>query len=237
MPGEYVYLVTGTAILTDDLFNQYGGSANLFDTATPSQRNLAYMMAEQLVVEEIGTLLSPTTLTGTFNLPADWRLLLPFKFVRSVSSVTLIHEAGCDCADDAVELSGCAWLRQADAGIINLVECGRWVQGSIACGCFNRGDGGPIQVRVVFSAGHQNVANMPGPMMGLVTMADLMMEQIVDPAGAHGGPGDPSLASFSDSGYSASYQFLQDTALGGSPRANFAARMLEPLKFRRALRL
>jgi hypothetical protein len=65
----------------------------------------------------------------------------------------------------------------------------------------------------------------------------LALEQIVDPHAAEGGPGDPSLSNFSDTGYSATRQFLDMTAFGGSPKANYAARMLSPLKFKRASRI
>ena len=55
--------------------------------------------------------------------------------------------------------------------------------------------------------------------------------------GAEGGPGDPQVESFSDTGYSEKRGGLRMTAFGGSPRANLAARMLAPLKFKGALKL
>jgi len=231
------YLVTGTTVLTDDIFTAYGGDT---DSSTAAQRNAAYQIAEQFAIQEIKTFLVPTTISGTFAWPQhDQRFNLPHIHVRSVSSLTAIHEAGCDCADDQVELSGCAWIIDHRAGIVDLRQCGEQVgQPSIACGCSYRANGDPLLYQIVYEAGIEagRVAANASALMGLTVAAELALEQIVDPHNAEGGPGDPSLTSFSDTGYSASKQFLLMTAFGGSPRANYAARMLSPLKFKRALR-
>lgn len=232
------YLVTGTAVLTDAIYSNFGGD---LDDSTAGQRNNAYQIAEQFAIEEIGTFLVPTAISGTFAWPQyDQRLNLPHTHVRSVSSLTAIHEAGCDCADDQVELSGCAWIVDYRAGIVDLRECGEQSgQPSISCGCTYRANGEPLLYQIVYEAGIQAglVAANASALMGLTIAAELALEQIVDPHAAEGGPGDPSLTNFSDTGYSATRQFLLMTAFGGSPRANYAARMLAPLKFKRALRL
>lgn len=232
------YLVTGTSVLTEAIFVQYGGQTG---TATNAQVNAALQMGEQFAIQEIGTFLVPTTISGTFAWPVDDRLLLPHTHVRSVSSITAIHEAGCSCAADQVEISGCAWILDYQAGIISLRECGDNVrQPGIACGCGTGGQyGGRLLYQIVYEAGIQAglVGANAAALMGLVTAADLALEQIIDPQGAEAGPGDASLSSFSDTGYSESRQFLMMTAFGGSPRANYAARMLRPLKYKRAMRL
>lgn len=230
------YLVTGTSVLTEAIFVQYGGQTG---TATAAQVSSALQIAEQFAIEEIGTFLVPTVVSGTFAWPLHDRFNLPHTHVRSVSSITAIHEAGCNCATDQVELSGCAWVLDYQAGIISLRECGDQVVGaSIACNCTYVREGRPLLYQIVYEAGIQAglvAANAPA-LMGLTTAADLALEQIIDPEGAEGGSGDPSLSSFSDTGYSATRQFLMLTAFGGSPRANYAARMLKPLAYKRALR-
>jgi hypothetical protein len=233
------YLVTGTAVLNDDIFTAYGGDT---DSSTAAQRNAAYQIAEQFAIEEVDTFLVPTTISGTFAWPQyDQRFNLPHTHVRSVSSLTAIHEAGCDCADDQVELSGCAWIIDSQAGIVDLRQCGENPAGqpSIACGCTYRLHGEPLLYQIVYEAGIDagRVAANPSALMGLTVAAELALEQIIDPSAALAGPGDPSITNFSDTGYSQSYQFLVMTAFGGSPRANYAARMLAPLKFKRALRI
>jgi hypothetical protein len=232
------YLVTGTAILDDSIYASFGGD---LDSTTAAQRNNAYQIAEQFAIEEIGTFLVPTTISGTFAWPQhDLRFNLPHTHVRTVTSLTAIHEAGCDCAADQVELSGCAWIIDHRAGIVDLRQCGENAgQPSIACGCTYRARGEPLLYQIVYEAGIEagRVAANASAKQGLTVAAELALEQMIDPAAALAGPGDPSITSFSDTGYSQSYQFLTMTAFGGSPRANYAARMLAPLKFKRALRL
>lgn len=226
------FLVTGTYILTDAIYNAYGGDLS---AATPSQRQAAYQIAEQFAIQEIGTFLTPTTVTGTFEWPqSGYRLQLPYNQVTSVNSVVALHELSCGCTP--TEISGCAWLIDSDGGVIDLRQCGSSASCpcAIAQGLYYL----PKLVRISYTAGLPagRVAANAGALMGLVTAADLALEQILDPAGAEGGPGDPSIASFSDTGYGEVRQFLKLTAFGGSPRANYAARMLRPLKVKRALR-
>lgn len=232
------YLVTGTAVLTDAIYAGFGGD---LENSTETQRNNAYQIAEQNAIKEIKTFLVPTTISGTFAWPQfDQRFNLPHTHVRTVSSLTAIHEAGCDCAADQVELSGCAWIIDSQAGIVDLRQCGNQSgQPSIACGCSYRAHGEPLLYQIVYEAGIEagRVAANASALQGLTVAAELALEQMTDPEGAEGGPGDPSLTNFSDTGYSATRQFLVMTAFGGSPRANYAARMLAPLKFKRALRI
>jgi hypothetical protein len=240
---ETWHVITGSSILTDDIFTAYGGQTG---SSTAAQRGAAYVIAEQFAVQEIGTFLTPTTVTGTFPWPImatyptyDFRFKLPHDRVWSILSVTTIHDAGCDCADDAYELTGCAWILDGDGGVLDLRECGNTVKAACAsCTCGHSGTD-PLQVRVVYSAGIPAglVASSPTALMGLVTAADLALEQIIDPSCAEGGPGDPGLEAFSDTGYSERRFGLARTAFGNSPRGNYAARMLSPFKYKGALKL
>lgn len=233
------FLVTGTAILNDNIYSTYGGDV---DNSTAAQRNVAYQIAEQFAIEEIGTLLTPTLITGTYPWPlADSRLKLKYNQIISVAGITTIHDNGCDCTLGGVsttELSGCAHIIDTQNGVIDLRECNQLLSSSAGC-CTCSVSGLPLLVRVATTQGHAAgvVAANPSSLMGLTVAADLALEQIIDPAGSESGPGDASVASFSDSGYSETRQFLRMTAFGGSPRANYAARMLKPLKFHGALKL
>lgn len=236
----FPYLLTGTSVLNDEIFLKYGGDSR---DSNEGQREAAYQIAEQFAIQEIGTFLAPVTVTGTFMYPVmgDHTLLqLPHTHIRDVKGVVTIHEAGCNCAADGYEISGCAWLLNSRAGLVSLDSCGvQLSSGGSTCSCQGRSHTEPLLYRIAYEAGFDAgiiAANAP-TLMGLVTAADLALEQIVDPAGAQGGPGDPSLTNASDTGYSQSMQYLVMTAFGGSPRANYAARMLKPLKYKRALRL
>lgn len=240
---ETWHIVTTPEILTDAIFADYGGQTG---TSTAAQRQAAYTIGEQFAIQEIGTFLVPTMVTGTFVWPIvgsyptyDFRFKLPHDRVWSVASVTTIHDAGCDCADDAIELTGCAWVLDGDNGLIDLRECGNTVKASCSgCSC-GAGGGAPLQFRIAYSAGIPAglVAASPAALMGLVTAADLALEQIIDPAGAEAGPGDAGLEAFSDTSYSERRFGLMRTAFGNSPRANYAARMFAPFKFVGAMKL
>jgi len=93
-----LYLVTGTSVLTEQMYEAYGG--NNLETSDEFQRDAAYMMAEQFAIQEIGTFLVPTTITGTYAWPHDMRYKLPFNRVQSIGTVTAIYDQGCDCADN-----------------------------------------------------------------------------------------------------------------------------------------
>lgn len=246
--SDFQYLVTGTAILTDTVVQNYGINANLFGLVSGSvagkvQREAAYMIAEQFAIRHIGSFLEPVTVSGTFNVKeTDYRVHLPFGRLRSIGSITFVHQNNCPCGGtaDPYEFAGCAYIHDANNGVIGLADCmGSWF-GRQNCQCVSRmGQGVPDQVTVVVTAGFTKStiqAHAPS-LLGLTIAAELALEQIVDPSAAEGGPGDPSISNFSDSGYSETRQYLVDTEFGGSPRANYAARMLQTLRFNGALRL
>lgn len=231
-------IVTTPAILTDDIFVAYGG---LTGTTTVVQRQAAYSIAEGQAIQEIGTFLESTIVTGTHSWPPmSQPLQLPYTHVSVISSVVAIHDAGCNCADDSVEIDGCAWLLDGDGGLVSLRECGNTLKASCSgCSCGHYG-AGPLQVRVVYTAGlPANAANDPRLLMGLATAAQLALEQMTDPAAAEGGAGDPGIKSFSSLSYSETRadSSFKETAFGSSARANYAAKMLRPFKFKRALKL
>lgn len=223
------YLVTGSTILTDSIYTRYGGQ-NLSES-THEQRLAAYAMAETFAAGEIGTPLTPTTFTGTFAWYPDSRLQLPWKRLQSILSVTALHELACGC--EPTEIGGCAIIMDADNAVIDLRACGG---GSCVCG-LTSGEGGgmPKQVRIAYVAGVPAgmAAAYPGVLQGLTIAADIALKEMID----CGADGDPSLSSFSDSGYSEQRQFLMMTSFGGSTRANYAARMFRPLGYKGALRM
>jgi hypothetical protein len=197
-----------------------------------------------LAAQEIGTFVSPTVVTGTYSWPPlNQPLVLEHSHLSAVASVYGIHDAGCDCADDSIEIEGCAWILDGDAGYVSLRECGNTVKASCSgcrCSWSNNFGTGPLQVRIVYTAGlPTEAADDPRLLMGLVTVADLALEQIIDPAAAEGGAGDPGIKSFSSLSYSETRAdgSFRSSAFGNSARANYAANMLRVFKYKRALKL
>jgi len=235
-----LHIITTPSILTDAIFTQYGGQTG---TSTAAQRRAAYCIAEGAAVDEIGTFLSPTTFTGTFQWPPQGQFYkLPHDQVTAITSLYSIHEAGCECADTVVELEGCAWIDDTDNGIIDVREVGNTAKAacSACCSCAGSpwGYGVPYQFRVVYQAGlPTEAASDPRLLMGLTEFADLALEQIIDPSGAEGGPGDPGVQEFSSQGYSEKRTKLKSTAMGSSARANYAAKLLRSFSRHGALKL
>lgn len=235
-----INIVTSPQILTDDIFVAYGGATG---TTTAAQRQSAYAVAESQTTTEIGTFIEPTIITGTHSWPPLYQpLQLPYTHLNSVASVTAIHEAGCDCANDSIELEGCAWILDPDGGLISLRECDNTIKASCS-GCRCWGNGGlaiAFQVRIVYTAGLPvGAASDPNLLHALVIAASIALEQMTDPAASEGGAGDPGIKSFRSLTYSETRaeSSYKQTAFGSSARANFAANLLEPFKFKRALKL
>jgi len=232
-----INIVITPTILTDDIFVAYGGQTGI---TTPAQRLAAYAMAESGAAREIGTFVSPTTVTGTYTWPPVGQPFdLEHTHLRRVLGVTAIHDAGCDCADDALEISGCAWIKSPDAGIIQVRECGDLLRAS--CNCFRGYSyGQPYQVRVAYEAGlPTGAAFSPVMRQALVVAASIYLDQMTNPEAAAGGAGEPGIKSFRSLSYSETRSDLGQrvTAFGASPRANYVAQLLEVFKYKGALKL
>lgn len=214
-------------VLTDDTFIAYGGRTG---TSTVAQRQAAYATAEMQFGQEIRSFLVAETVTGTYNWPAyGSRMRLEYGWVQSVGSVTVIHEAGCSC--ETVELTGCAFMIDARNGVIDLRSCGNLLQWSCAtCTCAAAG-GGLVQTRVAYTVGLPTGAWFDTRILQALTIAaDLALEQVIDPSGAEGGPGDAGVEQFATKGYSERRRPLQRSAFGVSARANYAANLIKDFK-------
>lgn len=225
-----MYVITGSTILTDAIFFAYGGGQA--GSGTASQRLASYQMAETWAAMEIGTFLQPTEVESIFQWWPSNRLQLPHKYVSNVNGVTALHEIACNCED--LEIGGCAVIVSVENGVIDLRACGGG--GNCACAWATGYAGSAARrVRVNYTAGIQTglAASYAGVLQGLTIGADIALTQMID----CGADGDPQITSFSDSGYSETRQGLIMTQFGGSVRANFAARMFEPLKYHGALRM
>lgn len=211
------FTVTGSSVLTDELFSMYGGDTG---TATSFQRQVAFNIAEQQVAIYLNTFLTPTTVTGTWLSGFNGAIQLPLRQVSAINGLVETFEG----IQREVDIQGRALVIDGPAGIISLDYL----------------FGLPVEkYRIAFTAGfnHGVFLSTPMAMLGLVTVADLVLQQMTNPSLAEGGPGDPQLNSFSDSGYSESRGGLLMTAFGGSPRANYAWRMLNSLKYKRVMKL
>jgi hypothetical protein len=227
---EYYHLAP--VILTDSLFFTYFPPSECLYTGTVAQRNAAYLMAEQQMMREIGTFLTPTTVTGTYLWPIPYEpIVLLHSRVHSVDRlVVTTFDDGCSC--DLTENPGCATIRSAygyiDPRIISQAYRSH-------CGC---GPADPYLIHVTYTAGLPTgvAANDTTLQMALAMAADMTLQELLHPGLVESAMA--GITSWSAQGYSESRRndFLV-TSFGVSPRAQLIASMVSYLKLYRALRL
>ena len=82
-----LYPYNSSIILTDLIFSRFGGDAT---KGTPEQRKIAYLIAEEAASEDIGTLLLPTIVTGTFFYNPLHFITLDYGYVHKINSIAFI---------------------------------------------------------------------------------------------------------------------------------------------------
>ena len=227
------FVVPSGCVLTPTNFVAHGGAIG---TATAEQLDAAFAIAEQLMQQEIGTFLEPTKFTGTYLWPQTAHTQLPVNRIRAIHSVVSLHGPDCDC--DMTEITGCGVIVNGLAGIITLQECGNTVAAA-CCACNCGASGYPYQYRIVATAGIDTgiAAASHNMLRALTIVAQLELDDMINPHKLEGGPGDPGVQRWSDRGYSEDRTPLYDTAFGASALANKAARLVEGFKYRGCLTL
>lgn len=223
-------------ILTDALYFLNVPADQSFCTGTAVQRQVAYLAAEQLIIQEIGAPLLPTVITGTWMWPelhASNTIVLPHKWLSSVGRVNVLYGGGTGvCGLQSTE--GCFRIRD-EIGYID-THC-------VANACSSQCGGGIAdlyQVQITYTAGLPTgiAASDTSLHMALSIVAEEVLKEIVDPGANPGGPGAPGVTNWSSLGYSETPNpaSLLMTAMGASGRMNFAARLIKHLKRKKALR-
>lgn len=230
MTAEWYHL--SPVILTDEIFTNY--AAAVTNSGTAAQRNAAYLIAEQQMIEALGTPLLPTTITGTMVWPLPYEpLQLPHKRVKSIDRLVVeARDSYCSC--DVTEYDGCALIRNNGLGYIDpVITEGAFVS---KCGRVQK----PYRLIYTYTAGLPTgtAANDLGLHMALAMVARINLMEMVDPGALEGGGGDPGIRSYSALSYSEQRtdQSVKPTVFGHSPQANKALRLVEHLIIRQALR-
>jgi hypothetical protein len=225
------YYLLSPVILTDNLFFQYCPALTVSGSA--AQRQAAYLAAEQLTMDGIGTFLLPTTITGTFLWPpVPEPFILPHNRIHSIDRIVVTSlDGGCTC--DVTEYAGCGLIRDGDGVIDARVTEGAFLR---ACGCGPSLR--PYQAFITYTAGLPTgtAANDLNLHMALAMLARLELLEMVDPGALEGGGGDQGVQSYGTLGYSETRIKLQRTPVGSSAIANKAWLKLKHLRRKRALR-
>ena len=233
MSQEFVH--TSPVILTDDLFFSFVPTPLYTGTAT--QRNAAYLVAEQAMIREIGSPLLPTTITGTWMWPvAGATIVMPFRRIQSVQSITILYGGGTGTCG-LQETAGCFRIRDDGYGYLD-VHCLGYTA-LAACRCRSIAD--IYQVRIAYTTGLPTgiAAEDTTLHLALSMVAEEVLNEIVDPGANPGGPGAPGVKGYSSLGYSEQLneKSLQMTSMGASARMNAARRFIGHLTLKRTLKM
>lgn len=229
MPAEY-YPET-VIIMTDELFDSL--LPPLTFESTPAQRQFAFKMAEQFVVDAINAPLNPVAITGTYSWPhPNNRMMLDHVYIRSVDRVVIkTRTSGYNC--DLTDNSGCAVLLN-HYGYIDVVQ----TQGAYitSCGRIQH----PAYLEVTYTAGLATgtAANDTRLQMAIAMLARQQLLETTDPGSLEGGAGDPGVASYGTQGYNETrtQSSVRHTAFGNSAITTRAADLIEHLRIRRPLK-
>jgi len=208
-------------ILSDSMFFDYVPTCH--NSGTSAQRRAAYIIAEQQMMDELGTFLVPTIITGSMMWPDFPKpLLVPYDRIQSIPRVVVTAFKG-DTLDT---------YENAGQGI---VRDGRGVIDALITGypCYHGSMGGFMyQAIVTIQAGLPTGVSAvdTGLHMGLALAAEVILNEIVDPGSNEGGPGDPGVKQWGSLGYSETRQDLRRTAFGQTAKGNFIRRLVEHLK-------
>ena len=222
-------------VLTDALYFLNVPPDHSFCTGTAAQRRVAYLAAEQFIIQEIGAPLLTTEITGTWMWPelyASNTLILPHKWISAIGRVAVLYGGGTGTCG-LLETEGCFRIRD-EIGYID-AHC---ICNACASQCGGWGD--LYQVQIAYTAGLPTgiTAGDSSLHMALSIVAEEVLKEIVDPGANPGGPGAPGVTNWSSLGYSETPNpaSLLMTSMGASARANFAARLIKHLKRKKALR-
>lgn len=214
-------------ILTDNIFQQYGGILN---DSLPELRQIAFVVAEETVSDDIGTFLLPTTVTGTYS----WNLISPIitdhAYVHNVNVVRFIDTQENIYFTASGTSSVYYSLRDDTYGIVDVHTIFR------NCACASSFNPYPYQVQAVYTAGlPTGTANAPKILLALTQYADMVLNQIE--GFGNESDGLVGVDQFKNQDYSEVRHRLKNTDFGSSARAQFVSSLLTNYRKRRFVKL
>src|SRR5512139_1449357 len=208
--GLNSYPYNSPIILTDDIYQTYGGDLKVASTA---QRQAAYWIAEETVSEDIDSFLLPTLVTGTY-LYQNNIIVLDHAYVHQIYLTQFLD------FDETVyyTITGTANeylnLFNQERGMVDI----SYVLGN--CHCSNHASPYPYKVRIAYQAGLPSGTSFrPDVLLGLTGYATIMLNEIV--GYGNEAPGDIGVQEFANQEYREKRKILLRTAYGSSAKAQF----------------
>ena len=231
-----IYPFNAPIILNDTVFSQYGGNGT--GTFASAILQNAYLMAEMQVTEYIGTLLLPTTVTGTYPFMHQNRLATDYGYVQQLLSVSILTKQNCqDCSLTAND--GCGYVYQDTFGYVDFRQL------SSVCGWSWWGypyspyilNYAPYQIQVAYVAGlPTGTATQPGILRALTIVAQIALDDMFPGVvGQNESVGAVGIQEFRSMDYfeKRAEHALVKTALGDDARSQRAKKLID-MSIRRA---
>ncbi len=198
-------------ILTDVIFNAYGGS---LDGSTPAQRRASYCIAEVAAEMDTGTFLLPKVYTGTYMWASE--INLDHTYINQIIQTTFIDFEGTDYFTISGVGNVYQALRDKEYGILDL---------SMVYSCCCSGMGIPYQVRIVYNAGLSSGTSFtPNMLQALTTYAQIDLNEMI--GYGNEAAGDVGVKEFRNMDYSEVRVGMIQTAFGSSAKAQHAHKLL-----------
>lgn len=229
-------------ILDTPTFTNYGGKTGSF---TYNQLQSSFLVAEQAISNYIGTLLVPTVVSGTFGYMGKQRIATDYGYVWTILRLDILSQNVFSSNCDLQSNSGCAFIWEDTFGYIDVrqalsmsnIGALSWFTGlaplfPVFSPLANMTN--PYQFRLSYFAGlPTGISMLPGVLEALTIVAQIDLNE-KDPgnSGMNEGIGDVGITEFSDLGYRGYREKRKDsdikrTILGSSPKANYAARLID----------
>jgi hypothetical protein len=221
-----IYPYSSPIILTDDIFQQYGG---ILEATTPELRQVAFTVAEEFATDDIGTFLLPTIVTGTYYYSRN-PVLTDYSHVNQVILVRFLDTQERIYYSISGTANVYASLRNDTYGIVDIHH----IFGN--CQCATALQPFPYQVQIIYEAGlPTGTANNPRYLLGLTTAADMVLNHLE----GYGNEADGmvGLDEFKNQDYSEKRHSLKNTIFGSSARAQFVSNLFTNLRKHRFVRL
>lgn len=187
-------------------------------TSSQAQRDIAYTLAEEQMVEYLNSYLTPTIVTGTHFYRGQNILELDYGWVTRVLSTTIISIDGlssCTTSED----TACSHIRNAQYGLLDyykVINCG-------GCG----GVVTPYQIRVAYESGFPSGTYLGKSMLQALTLQAQINLNEIDVSLSNESIADVGVEMFINQKYHENRKKLPNTSFGNSPVANRVARLIK----------
>lgn len=231
-----IYPFQSPIIMNDATFSLYGGQG----TGSFSSQVLqsSYLLAEMQVSSYIGTMLLPTTVTGTYPFMHQNRISTDYGYVQQLLSVSVLTRQSCnDCS--LTSNNGCGYIYQDTFGYIDFKQlqsvCGwSWWGYPYSPYIFSFQ---PYQVQFAYIAGlPTGTATQPGILEALTILAQTdLNEKFSGVVGVNESVGAIGIQDYQSMDYreTRAAHALVKTALGDDAKSQRAKKLID-MSVRRA---